>query len=112
MPGQKLRLLLKSAFCLFSPAENRYNFGEPGFAVYTKKFNCFLLAEDLFLKRQIDATLSPLGISNNLSWHLNTSVTNLAITMFYHLQNASFMHISSPINAIEDVYITLGHFLK
>ena len=42
----------------------------------------------------------------------NTSVTNLAITMFYNLQNASFMHISSPINAIEDVYVTLGHFVK
>ena len=22
------------------------------------------------------------------------------------------MHISSPINAIEDVYVTLGHFVK
>ena len=42
----------------------------------------------------------------------NTSASNLAITMFYNLQNASFMHISSPINAIEDVYVTLGHFVK
>ena len=42
----------------------------------------------------------------------NTSVTNLVITMYYNLQNASFMHISSPINAIEDVYVTLGHFIK
>ena len=42
----------------------------------------------------------------------NTSVTNLAITMFYKLENASFMHISSPINAIEDVYVTLGQFVK
>ena len=42
----------------------------------------------------------------------NTSVKNLAITMFYNLQNASFMHISSPINATEDVYVTLGHFVK
>ena len=42
----------------------------------------------------------------------NTSVTNLAITMFCNLQNASFMHISSPINATEDVYVTLGHFVK
>ena len=40
----------------------------------------------------------------------NTLNTNLAITMFYNLQNASFMHISSPVNAIEDVYGTLGHF--
>ena len=42
----------------------------------------------------------------------NTLNTNLAITMFYNLQNASFMHISSPVNAIEDVYGTLGHFGK
>ena len=42
----------------------------------------------------------------------NKLVTNLAITMFYNLQNASFMHISSPINAIEDFYVTLGHFVK
>ena len=32
--------------------------------------------------------------------------------MFYNLQNASFMHISSPVNAIEDVYGTWGHFGK
>ena len=32
--------------------------------------------------------------------------------MLYNLQNASFMHISSPINAIEDIYVTLGHFVK
>ena len=32
--------------------------------------------------------------------------------MFYNLQNASFMHISSPVNTIEDVYGTLGHFGK
>ena len=31
----------------------------------------------------------------------NTLIANFAITMFYNLQNASFMHISSPINAIE-----------
>ena len=42
----------------------------------------------------------------------NTLNTNLAITMFYNLQNASFMHISSPVNAIEDVYGTWGHFVK
>ena len=42
----------------------------------------------------------------------NTLNTNLAITMFYNLQNESFMHISSPVNAIEDVYGTLGHFFK
>ena len=42
----------------------------------------------------------------------NTLDTNLAITVFYNLQNASFMHISSPDNAIEDVYGTLGHFVK
>ena len=42
----------------------------------------------------------------------NTLNTNLAITMFHNLQNASFMHISSPVNAIEDVYGTLGHFVK
>ena len=42
----------------------------------------------------------------------NTLDTNLAITVFYNLQNASFMHISSPVNAIEDVYGTLGHFVK
>ena len=42
----------------------------------------------------------------------NTLDTNLAITMFYNLQNASFMHISSPVNALEDVYGTLGHFVK
>ena len=42
----------------------------------------------------------------------NTLDTNLAITMFYNLQNASFMHISSPVNALEDVYGTLGHFAK
>ena len=32
--------------------------------------------------------------------------------MFYNLQNKSFMHISSPINAIEDLYPSLGHFVK
>ena len=32
--------------------------------------------------------------------------------MFYSLQNASFMHISLAVNAIEDVYFTLGHFVK
>ena len=37
----------------------------------------------------------------------NTLVTNLPITMFYNLQNATFMHISSTIHAIEDVYVTL-----
>ena len=42
----------------------------------------------------------------------NTSVTNLAITMFDNLQNASFLHISSQINAKEDVYVPLGHFVK
>ena len=42
----------------------------------------------------------------------NRPVTNLAITMFYNLQNASFMHISSPVNAIEDNYVTLGYFVK
>ena len=42
----------------------------------------------------------------------NTSVINLAITMCYNLQNASFMYISSPINALEDVYVTLRHFVK
>ena len=42
----------------------------------------------------------------------NTLDTNLAITMFYNLQNASFMHISSPVTAIENVYVTLGHFVK
>ena len=42
----------------------------------------------------------------------NTLNTNLAITMFYNLQNASFMHISSPVNAIEAVYGTLGHLGK
>ena len=42
----------------------------------------------------------------------NTLFTNLAITMFYSLQNASFMHILSSINATEDVYVTLGHFVK
>ena len=26
---------------LYSPADNRHNFGEPGFAVYTKCFDCF-----------------------------------------------------------------------
>ena len=42
----------------------------------------------------------------------NTLDTNLAITMFYNLQNASFMHISSPVNALEDDYGTLRHFVK
>ena len=42
----------------------------------------------------------------------NMPVTNLAITMFYNPQNASFMHISSPVNAIEDDYVTLGYFVK
>ena len=42
----------------------------------------------------------------------NTLDTNLAITMFYNLQTALFMHISSLVNAIEDVYGTLGHFVK
>ena len=42
----------------------------------------------------------------------NTLVTDLAITMFYNLQNASFLHISSPVNAIEDSYVTFGHFVK
>ena len=42
----------------------------------------------------------------------NMPVTNLAITMFYNPQNASFMHISSPVNAIEDNYVTLGYFVK
>ena len=42
----------------------------------------------------------------------NTLDTNLAITMYYNLQNASLMHISSLVNAIEDVYVTLGHFVK
>ena len=32
--------------------------------------------------------------------------------MFYNLQNASFLHISSPVNALEDDYGTLGHFVK
>ena len=42
----------------------------------------------------------------------NMPVTNLAITMFYNPQNASFMHISSPVNAIEDDYVTGGYFVK
>ena len=42
----------------------------------------------------------------------NIPVTNLTITVFYSPQNASFMHISSPINAIEDDYVTLGYFVK
>ena len=42
----------------------------------------------------------------------NTLNTNLAIAIFYNLQNESFLHISSPVNAIEDVYGTLGHFVK
>ena len=42
----------------------------------------------------------------------NMPVTNLAITMFYNPQNAFFMHISSPVNAIEDDYETLGYFVK
>ena len=42
----------------------------------------------------------------------NMPVTNLAITMFYNPQNASFMHISSPVNAIEDDYVTVGYFVK
>ena len=42
----------------------------------------------------------------------NTLVTNVAITMFYNLQNASFMYISSLLNAIEELYVTLGHFVK
>ena len=42
----------------------------------------------------------------------NMPVTNLPITMFYNPQNASFMHISSPVNAIEDNYVTLGYFVK
>ena len=42
----------------------------------------------------------------------NMPVTNLAITMFYNPQNALFMHISSPVNAIEDDYVTLGYFVK
>ena len=40
----------------------------------------------------------------------NSLTMNLA--MFYNLQNASFMHISSPINTIDDFYVTLGHFVK
>ena len=40
------------------------------------------------------------------------SVMNLAITMFYNPQIASFMHILSPVNAIEDDYVTFGHFVK
>ena len=42
----------------------------------------------------------------------NMPVTNLAITMFYNPQNASFMHISSPVNTIEDNYVTLRYFVK
>ena len=42
----------------------------------------------------------------------NMPVKNLAITMFYNPQNALFMHISSPVNAIEDDYVTLGYFFK
>ena len=42
----------------------------------------------------------------------NIPVMNLAIIMFYNPQNASFMHISSPVNAIEDNYVTLGYFVK
>ena len=42
----------------------------------------------------------------------NMPVTNLAITMFYNPQNASFMHISLPVNAIEDNYVILGYFVK
>ena len=42
----------------------------------------------------------------------NTLDTNLAITMFYNLQNASFTHISSPLNSLADVYGTWGHFVK
>ena len=42
----------------------------------------------------------------------NMPVTNLAIPMFYNPQNASFMHISSPVNAIEDDYVTLREFVK
>ena len=40
------------------------------------------------------------------------SVMNLAITMFYNPQIASFMHILSPVNAIEGDYVTFGHFVK
>ena len=39
------------------------------------------------------------------------SVTNLAITMFYKPQNASFVHILSAVNSIEDDYVTLWYFV-
>ena len=42
----------------------------------------------------------------------NTLVMNLAITTFYNLQNASFMHISPQINALERFYVILGHIVK
>ena len=83
---------------------------------YIQNVLTVLIAEDLSLKKLIDAILSPLGISRNSTWHLrwlpkNMRVTNLAITMFYNPQNASFMHISSPVNAIEDNYVTFWGIL-
>ena len=47
---------------LDSPADNRHIFGEPEFGGIYKTFWLFLIVEDLYLKKLIDATLSPLGI--------------------------------------------------
>ena len=37
---------------------------------YTQNVLTVLISEDLSLKKLIDATLSPLGISRNSTWHL------------------------------------------
>ena len=70
----------------------------------------------IVLRTSPDAILSTLGLFKkfNMASQMATkyiTVMNLAITMFYNPQNASFMHISSPVNAIEDDYVTFGHFV-
>ena len=73
--------------------------------------NSFLKAKTFIFEKMVEIS-THLSLFNILSrkrgvkdGYQNTLFTNLVITMFYNLQNASFMHISSPINAIEDVNV-------
>ena len=86
---------------------------------YIQNVLAVLIAENLSLKKLIDATLSPLSPGHFKKFNVaskmatkNMPVTNLAITMYYNPQNALFMHISSPVNAIEDDFRLWGILLN
>ena len=105
-------LIISPASITSRQAGNRHNFGEPGLAIYTKCFDCFdswdpLLKETDWYHLVTLGHFKKFNVASKMATK-NMPVTNLAIPMFYNQQNASFMHISSPVNAIEDDYVTLG----